>query len=114
SGLSDEEIAKMKKEAEENAESDSKAKETAEKLNKADSMIFQTEKQLKEFGDKLPADKKQPIEEALADLKKAYEAKDIDAIDPAYEKLNAVFSEASQQMYQQQGEAAGGNGQQGA
>lgn len=111
SGLSEEEIAKMKKEAEENADADSKAKETAEKLNKADSMIFQTEKQLKEFGDKLPADKKQPIEDALADLKKAYEAKDMDAIDPAYEKLNAVFSEASQQMYQQQGGAAGGDGQ---
>lgn len=111
SGLSEEEIAKMKKEAEENAEADSKAKETAEKLNKADSMIFQTEKQLKEFGDKLPADKKQPIEDALADLKKAYEAKDMDKIDPAYEKLNTIFSEASQQMYQQQADAAGANGQ---
>lgn len=98
SGLSEEEIAKMKKEAEENAEEDSKAKETAEKLNKADSMIFQTEKQLKEFGDKLPADKKKPIEDALADLKKVYEAKEMDAIDPALEKLNTIFSEASQQM----------------
>ena len=113
SGLSEEEIAKMKKEAEENAEADAKTKETAEKLNKADSMIFQTEKQLKEFGDKLPADKKQPIEDALAELKKAYEAKDMDAIDPALEKLNTIFSEASQQMYQQQGGEAGGNGQQG-
>jgi len=102
SGLTDEEIDKMKKEAEANAEQDSKAKEQVETINKADSMIFQTEKQLKEFGDKIPADKKQPIEEALAELKKAHEAKDVDAIEPAIEKLNTVFQAASQDMYNAQ------------
>ncbi len=100
SGLTDEEIEKMKRDAEENADADSKAKETIEKLNKADSLIFQTEKQLKEFGDKLPADKKEPIEEALAELKKVYEAKDMDALDPAMDKLNTIFQEAAQTMYQ--------------
>ena len=103
SGLSDEEIEKMKREAEENADADKKAKETIDKLNTADSLIFQTEKQLKEFGDKLPEDKKKPIEEALEELKKAHESKDLDAIDPAMEKLNTVFQAASQEMYQQAG-----------
>ena len=103
SGLSEEEIEKMKQEAEQNADEDKKAKETIDKLNAADSLIFQTEKQMKEFGDKLPADKKQPIEDALAELKKAHEAKDLDAIDPAMEKLNSIFQEASQEMYQQGG-----------
>ncbi len=103
SGLSDEEIEKMKREAEENADSDKKAKEEIDKLNAADSLIFQTEKQLKEFGDKLPADKKAPIEEALAELKKVHEVKDLDGIDPAMEKLNGIFQEASQEMYQQGG-----------
>lgn len=109
SGLSQEEIEKMKKEAEANAESDRKAKEQADKLNQADSLIFQTEKQLKEFGDKIPADKKQPIEDALAELKKAHESKDFDAIDSAMEKLNTVFQAASQEMYnaQQQSGAEG-------
>jgi molecular chaperone DnaK len=105
SGLSQEEIEKMKREAEANAEDDKKAKETIEKLNNADNMIFQTEKQLKEFGDKLPEDKKQPIEEALAELKKAHEDKNIDAVDGAMEKLNTVFQAASQEMYQASQEA---------
>jgi molecular chaperone DnaK len=108
SGLSEEEIEKMKKEAEANAETDKKAKEEIEKLNTADNMIFQTEKQLKEFGDKLPEDKKQPIEEALAELKKAHEAKDLEAIDASMEKLNTVFQAASQEMYNAQ-QAAGGD-----
>lgn len=105
SGLSDEEIEKMKKEAEANAESDRKAKEEVETVNKADSLIFQTEKQLSEFGDKIPADKKQPIEDALGELKKAHEAKDIDAMNAGMEKLNTVFQAASQEMYSAQQEA---------
>ena len=109
SGLTDEEIEKMRTEAEANAESDKKQKEEVEKLNGADQMIFQTEKQLSEFGDKLPADKKQPIEDALAELKTAHEAKDVAGIDAATEKLNTVFQAASQQMYQDGGaEAQGG------
>jgi len=115
SGLTEQEIEKMKKEAEANAEQDKKAKEQIETINKADSMIFQTEKQLKEFGDKIPADKKQPIEDALAELKKAHEAKDIDAIEPAIEKLNTVFQAASQDMYNaQQGQQQGGASDNGA
>lgn len=102
SGLSQEDIQKMKSEAEANAESDRKAKESVDKLNQADSLIFQTEKQLKEFGDKIPADKKQPIEDALAELKKAHESKDLDAIESAMNKLNEVFQAASQEMYQGQ------------
>ena len=107
SGLSEEEIAKMKREAEENADADKKAKQEVDKLNAADSLIFQTEKQMSEFGDKLPADKKEPIESALAELKKAHEAKDIAAIDPAMEKLNTVFQAAAQDMYAQGGGAEG-------
>lgn len=115
SGLTEQEIEKMKKEAEANAEQDKKAKEQIETINKADSMIFQTEKQLKEFGDKIPADKKQPIEDALAELKKAHEAKDVDAIEPAIEKLNTVFQAASQDMYNaQQGQQQGGASENGA
>lgn len=102
SGLSDEEIQKMKQEAEANADADKKKKEEIDKLNQADSLIFQTEKQLKEYGEKIPAEKKQPIEEALAELKTAFEAKDITAIDGAMEKLNTVFQAASQDMYQDQ------------
>jgi molecular chaperone DnaK len=109
SGLTDAEIDRMKKEAEANAESDRKAKERAETVNKADSMIFQTEKQLKEFGDKIPADKKQPIDDALAELKRVHEAQDIDAIEPAIEKLNTAFQAASQDMYNAQ-QQAGTNG----
>ena len=99
SGLSDEEIEKMKKEAEANADADKKGKETADKINAADGMIFQTEKQLKEFGEKLSDDKKSPIEEALAELKKAHESKDIDSIDGAMEKINTAWTAASEEMY---------------
>ena len=110
SGLTEEEIEKMKQDAEANAEADAKAKETADKLNSADAMIFQTEKQLKEFGDKLSDDKKQPIEAALEELKKAYETKDIAIIDPALEKINEVWKVASEEMYkaQQEAQASGG------
>ncbi|MFT6946404.1 MAG: molecular chaperone DnaK [Vicingaceae bacterium] len=111
SGLSEEEIAKMKREAEENADADNKAKEEVDKLNGADSLIFQTEKQMSEFGDKLPADKKETIESALVELKKAHEAKDFDAIDPAMEKLNTVFQAASQDMYAQGGADGAAQGQ---
>ena len=99
SGLSDDEIEKMKKEAEANADEDNKAKETAEKVNAADGMIFQTEKQLKEFGDKLSEDKKAPIEKALAELKKAHESKDLEAIDSAMETINTAWTAASEEMY---------------
>ncbi len=99
SGLSDDEINRMKAEAEANAEADKQAKETADKINQADSLIFQTEKQLKEFGDKLPADKKGPIEDALKKLKEAHASKDIAAIDAAMNELNTVFQAASQEMY---------------
>ena len=102
----------MKQEAEENAEADKKAKETVDKLNEADSMIFQTEKQLKEFGDKLSDDKKKPIEDALAELKTAHASKDVKAIDASMEKLNSVFQAASQEMYQQQGAQGGDPSQQ--
>jgi molecular chaperone DnaK len=111
SGLSDEEIERMKAEAEANAEADAKAKEQADLVNKADSMIFQTERQLKEYGDKIPAEKKQPIEDALAELKKEFEAKNLDNLQPAMDKLNEVFQAASQDMYnaaQQDGAGAEG------
>ena len=101
SGLSDADIEKMRQEAEANADEDNKKKEEIETLNKADGMIFQTEKQMKEFGDKIPEDKKQPIEEALAELKTAHEAKDVEAVGPALEKLESVFQAASQDMYAQ-------------
>tara|TARA_B100000287_G_scaffold406050_1_gene430160 strand:- start:1645 stop:3366 length:1722 start_codon:yes stop_codon:yes gene_type:complete len=100
SGLSDEEIDKMKKEAEANADKDKKAKEEIDKINQADSMIFQTEKQLKEYGEKLPADSKKSIEDALSELKKAHEAKDLAGIDSAMEKMNTIWQSASQNMYQ--------------
>jgi len=99
SGLSDEEIQRMKAEAEANAESDKKKKEEVELINKADSTIFQTERQLKEYGDKIPADKKQPIEDALAELKREFEARNTANLEPAMEKLNNVFQAASQDMY---------------
>ncbi len=104
SGLTDEEITKMKADAEANAEADMKAKETAEKLNEADSMIFQTEKQLKEFGEKLSDDKKKPIEDALDELKKAYESKDLAVISPALDKINEAWKQASEEMYKAQAE----------
>ena len=106
SGLTEEEIEKMKKDAEANAESDKKAKENADKLNSADQMIFQTESQLKEFGDKLSDSKKKPIEVALEELKKAYETKDISLIDPALTKINDAWKDASQEMYKAQSESA--------
>lgn len=108
SGLSDEEIERMKTEAEANAEADKKIKEETDKINGADAMIFQTEKQLKDYGDKLPEEKKTPIENALADLKKAHEAKDLDAIDSSMETLNTVWQAASQEMYNATQEAEGG------
>ena len=112
SGLSDEEIEKMKQEAEANADADNKAKETADKINGADGMIFQTEKQLKEFDEKLSDDKKAPIEEALVELKTAHESKDLAAIDTAMEKINTAWTAASEEMYkasQDEGAAAEGN-----
>ena len=111
SGLSDTDIKRMKDEAAANAEADKKEKERIDTINKADSMIFQTEKQLKEFGDKLPADKKQPIEAALQKLKDAHKAQDVTAINSAIDELNNVFQAASQEMYnaqQQQGGAQQG------
>ena len=105
SGLTEDEIEKMKRDAEANAEADAKSKETADKLNSADAMIFQTEKQLKEFGDKLSDDKKQPIENALEELKKAYATKDLAVIDPALEKINEAWKVASEEMYKAQQEA---------
>ncbi len=99
SGLSDDEIQRMKDEAAANADADKQEKEKIDKLNAADSTIFQTEKQLKEFGDKLPADKKQPIEDALAKLKEAHKSQDLAAIDTAMNELNTVFQAASQEMY---------------
>ena len=105
SGLSDEEINRMREEAKANEEADKQAKERVDTLNKADSMIFQTEKQLKEIGDKLPADKKQPIEDALNKLKEAHKAQDIDAINKAIDELNTVFQAASQEMYNAQAQA---------
>ena len=99
SGLSEDEIKRMKAEAEANAEADKKERERVDKLNQADSMIFQTEKQLKELGDKIPADKKAPIEKALEDLKAAHKAQDVAGIDRATEALNSAFHAASQDMY---------------
>ncbi len=113
SGLTEEEIQKMKQEAEANADADKKAKETADKINGADSMIFQTEKQLKEFGDKLSDDKKGPIESALEELKKAHESKDIAQIDSAMEKINEAWKVASEEMYkaEQEAQASGAGAQ---
>lgn len=119
SGLTDEEIKKMKDEAEKNAESDRKAKEEVEKLNGADALIFSTEKQLKEYGDKVSADKKAPIEESLKKLKEAYAAKNFADIDAAKAELESAWNAASEEMYkasaeqgQPQGEPQGDAGQQ--
>ena len=110
SGLSKEEIDKMKREAEANAESDKKAKEEVEKLNAADTLVFTSEKNLKEYGDKLPEDKKHVIETALAELKTAHQNKDVAACDTASEALNKAWEAASQDLYnaQQQAQAAEG------
>ncbi|HFB61618.1 MAG TPA: molecular chaperone DnaK, partial [Bacteroidetes bacterium] len=110
SGLSEEEIKKMKAEAEANAEEDRKAKERIDKLNAADALIFQTEKQLKEYGDKLPADKKSEIESGLEALRNAHKSQDIPAIDAAMEKLNAAWQKASEDMYKSAQGAAGAAG----
>ncbi|MDB5154390.1 MAG: dnaK, partial [Mucilaginibacter sp.] len=99
SGLTEAEIKKMKDEAEANAEADKKAKEEVEKLNSADALIFTTEKQLKEYGDKISADKKAPIEEGLKKLKEAYASKNLDAIDAAQTELNTAWTAASEEMY---------------
>ena len=99
SGLSDDEIKRMKAEAEANADADKKLKEEVDKLNSADALIFQTEKQLKEFGDKLPADKKQPIENALNKLREAHKNRSIPEIDAAMTELNTAWQAASEEMY---------------
>ena len=111
SGLTQEEIERMKRDAEANAEADKKAQEVATKMNEADALIFQTEKQLKDFGDKIPADKKSAIESALEELKGAYESKDIATINVALEKINEAWKKASEDIYkaQQEGGAAGGH-----
>jgi molecular chaperone DnaK len=110
SGLSDAEIKRMKDEAAANAEADKKEKEKIDKLNQADSVIFQTEKQLKEIGDKLPADKKATIEAALVRLKDAHKTQDIAAIDAALTEINSVFQAASQDLYNAQQQAGGAQG----
>jgi len=119
SGLSDDEIKKMKDEAEANADADKKAKEEIDKLNSADALIFQTEKQLKEYGDKVPAEKKAPIEESLTKLKEAHKNKDLAGIETSMNELNAAWQAASQDMYAAAGQpgaegAAGPEGQPGA
>ncbi|MGI9526837.1 MAG: molecular chaperone DnaK [Weeksellaceae bacterium] len=108
SGLSEEEIEKMKREAEENAAKDAEAKEKIDKMNAADNMIFQTEKQLKEYGDKISADKKKPIEDTLEDLKKAHESQDVVGVDAAMEKHQAAWTEASQELYAAMNEGQAG------
>jgi molecular chaperone DnaK len=113
SGLSEDEIRKMREEAKANAEADQKARTKVEKINTADSMIFTTEKQLKEFGDKLPADKKPAIETALSKLKDAHKAQDVDAIDKALAELNAVWQSASEEMYKNAQASAGPQSQPG-
>ena len=109
SGLTEQEIEKMKKEAEANAESDKKVKEEVDTLNSADAMIFQTESQLKEYGEKLSPDKKKAIEDSLENLKKAHESKDIDSIKTALEGINEAWKNASEEMYKAQAESAGAN-----
>jgi molecular chaperone DnaK len=116
SGLSKEEIENMKNEAKANEESDKKIREQVEKLNMADGLIFNTEKQLKEYGDKIPADKKAPIEEALNKLKEAHKNQDHDALDKAMEEMNTAWSAASEEIYKagQEGGAPGAEQHQGA
>ncbi len=110
SGLSKEDIEKMKQEAEANADADKAARERVDKLNAADSLIFQTEKSLKDYGDKIPAEKKQPIEDALTRLKDAHKAQDVDACEKLMGELNTAFSAASEEMYKatQEAQANGG------
>ena len=108
SGLSEEEIKKMKAEAEANADADAKTKEKVDKINEADAMVFQTEKQLKEFGDKLSDDKKKPIEDALEELKKAHATQEVETIQPALDKINEAWKTASEEMYKAQADQQGG------
>ena len=107
SGLSEDEIKRMKAEAEANADADKKERERVDKLNAADSMIFQTEKQMKEYGDKLPADKKAEIEGALGKLKTAHQSQDIAGIDAAMAEMNAIWQKASEEMYKNAGTQGG-------
>jgi len=109
-GLSEEEIARMKAEAEANADSDKLAKERVEKLNAADSLVFQTEKQIVEYGDKIPAEKKEAIEKAVVDLKEAHKTEDMSAIDTHTETLNTAWQAASQDIYAATQEAGGAEG----
>jgi molecular chaperone DnaK len=110
SGLTEEEIERMRKEAEANADADKQAREKVDKINSADSMIFTTEKQLSEYGDKIGADKKEPIESALAALKTAHQAQDVAGIDAAMEQINEAWKNASEELYkaQQEQQANGG------
>ncbi len=113
SGLSDDDIRRMREEAQTNADSDKKVKEEIDKLNQADSLVFQTEKQLKEFGDKLPADKKQAIEKAVEELKNAHKNRDFTAIDASMANLNAIWQTASEEMYKNSSQGAPQGGQPG-
>ncbi len=113
SGLSDADIKRMKEEAQLNSDSDKKMKEEVDKLNQADTLIFQTEKQLKEFGDKIPADKKAPIEKAVEDLKNAHKNRDFAGIDAAMANLNSVWQTASEEMYKNTSQAGPQGGPQG-
>jgi molecular chaperone DnaK len=117
SGLSKEEIEKMRNEAKANEAADKEAREKVEKINQADSLIFQTEKQLKEYGEKIPADKKAPIESALNKLREAHKSQDITQIDAALAEMNNAWTAASEDMYKATqdagGQQPGGNGQQG-
>jgi molecular chaperone DnaK len=106
-GLTDDEIEKMKTEAKENEASDKEAREKVDKMNAADALIFQSEKQLKEFGDKLPAEKKEPIEKALESLKEAHKSQDLEAVDKATAELNTLWQAASEELYKASQEAQG-------
>jgi molecular chaperone DnaK len=112
SGLNDTEIQRMKDEAAANAESDRKEREKVDKLNSADALVFQTEKQLKEYGDKLPADKKGEIEAAVEQLKTAHRNQDMPAVDAAMTRLNGIWQSASEEMYKNTQSAPGGQPQQ--
>ena len=111
--MSEDEIKRMKAEAEAHADADKKAKEEVEKINNADGMIFQSEKNLKDYGDKIPTDKKNAIESALNELKAAHSARNIAGIDQAMEKINQAWQAASQEMYQAQQQAGPQNPGQG-
>jgi molecular chaperone DnaK len=106
-GLADSEIEKMKEEAKANEEADRKTKESIDKFNAADSLIFQTERQLKEYGDKLPADKKEPIKTAVEKLKEAHKKQDIDALDKATAELNTAWQAASEELYKASQQTSG-------